>query len=162
VVADPATAARRAAAAHAGLDSRAVEHLLGYLLALAEVPTRRSFQAHIGGPFGLRPVEFTLLAALMGGRHALPKQIGAALRLPAPHVTTLVDRLAARGLVERRRHPEDGRAVQVQLTADGEALAARTHAISLTMEEAVQAPLDAAERRQLRRLLLKVAQAAPG
>jgi hypothetical protein len=48
----------------AGLDSSAVEHLLGYLLAVAEVPTRRTFQHHIGGPFDLRPVEFTLLVLL--------------------------------------------------------------------------------------------------
>jgi DNA-binding MarR family transcriptional regulator len=141
------------------LNLRAVEHLLGYLLAQAEVPTRRSFQRHIGEPFALRPVEFTLLALLMGGRHALPKQIGAALQLPAPHVTTLVDRLVERGLIERHRHPGDGRAVQVQLTRDGEALAQASHAMSQTMEDGALAALSVTERRQLRRLLLKLAQA---
>lgn len=145
------------AASAQGLNAVAVEHLVGYLLAQAEVPTRRSFQRQIGEPFAVRPVDFTLLAMLMGGRHALPKQIGAALQLPAPHVTTLVDRLAERGLVERRRHPGDGRAVKVQLTREGEALAQAAHAVSRTMEEGALAALSAAEQRQLRRLLLKLA-----
>lgn len=143
--------------AAAELDGSPVEHLLGYLLALAEVPTRRAFQRHVGHPFDLRPVEFTLLMLLQGNGRAAPKQIGAALRLPAPHVTTLVDRLLARGLVTRGRDPDDGRAVRVQLSDAGQALATRLQKVSLTMEEGLQAQLTLTERTQLRRLLLKLA-----
>lgn len=141
------------------LDSRVVEHLLGYLLAIAEVPTRRAFQRHVGEPFDLRPVEFTLLMLLHANAQASPKQISTALRMPAPHVTTLVDRLATRGLVARERHPHDGRAVRVALTEAGQTLAERLQGLSLTMEDSLQTTLSAAERTQLRRLLLKLARA---
>jgi DNA-binding MarR family transcriptional regulator len=140
------------------LDGHAVEHLLGYLLAIAEVPTRRAFQRHVGQPFDLRPVEFTLLMLLQTNEQASPKQISTALRMPAPHVTTLVDRLAARDLITRQRHPHDGRAVRVVLTEAGQALVGRLQTVSLTMEDGVQATLTPAERSQLKRLLLKLAQ----
>jgi DNA-binding MarR family transcriptional regulator len=142
------------------LDARSVEHLLGYLLAVAEVPTRRIFQQAIGEPFGLRPVEFTLLALLLDNGPASPRQIGPALRLPAPHVTTLLDRLARRALLQRRRHPDDGRAVQVVLTDEGRALAARAQAVAATMEDGLLAVLSPSERMRLRTLLRKLARAA--
>lgn len=151
------TSSSRAAEA---LDTAGVDHLLGYLLALAEVPTRKAFQRQIGQRFSLRPVEFTLLMLLRDNGHALPKQIGPALRLPAPHVSTLVDRLVARGLVQRSRHPGDGRAVRVELTAAGQQLVRRVGPLSLSMEEGLRAVLDDTERAQLRALLLKLAQAA--
>ena len=75
--------------------------------------------------------------------------------------TPHLDKLAARGLVSRGRDPHDGRAVRVALTGNGQALAARLRDVSLTMEDAPQAALSAAERTQLRRLLLKLAR-APG
>jgi MarR family transcriptional regulator for hemolysin len=141
------------------LDARGVEPLLGYLLALAEVPTRRVFQRAVGEPFRLRPVEFTLLVLLLDNGAASPKQIGPALRLPPPHVTTLLDRLAERGLLERHRHPDDGRAVQVVLTLAGEALARQAKAAAATMEDALQDALTPSERMRLRTLLLKLARA---
>jgi DNA-binding MarR family transcriptional regulator len=74
-------------------------------------------------------------------------------------VTTLVDRLAARGLVARGRDPHDGRAVRVVLTESGQDLAGRLQTVSTTMEDALHAVLSSAERSQLRRLLLKLARA---
>jgi len=153
----PTSSSRSGAEFGAGV----VEHLLGYLLALAELPMRQAFQRHVGQPFDLRPVEFTLLVLLHANGQAAPKQIGSALRLPAPHVTTLVDKLAARGFVSRGRDPHDGRAVRVALTENGQVLAARLRDVSLTMEDAPQSALSATERTQLRRLLLKLAR-APG
>lgn len=150
----------RSSSRAAELDRSAVEHLLGYLLAMAEVPTRAAFQRHVGDPLALRPVEFTLLVLLHANGRASPKQIGHALRLPAPHVTTLLDRLTARGLVERGRDPDDGRVVRVALTADGAGLAERLRGIAQTMEDGLQAVLSSVERTQLQRLLLKLAGAA--
>ena len=148
-----------AGAAHQG--PAAVEDLLGYLLALAQLPTRRAFRAHVGEPFELRPVEFTLLMLLQAYQRASAKQIGGALRLPAPHVTTLVDRLRERGLVQRARDPQDGRAVRITLTEAGKGLATQLQAASLHMEDGLQAALTPAERMQLRRLLKKLAASDP-
>jgi DNA-binding MarR family transcriptional regulator len=147
----------RAGAEPAALDESAAEHLIGYLLAITEPATRRAFQQAVGTPMDLRPVEFSLLLLLLGNGRAAPKQIGPALRLPAPHVTTLVDRLAGRGLVRRSRDPNDGRAIRVELTPEGRNLAEKAHRISLTMEDAVLSALTPAERTRLQSLLLKLA-----
>lgn len=49
------------------------------------------------------------------------------LGLDKSTVTGLVDRAAARGLVERVRHESDARSVRIRLTEDGQALAAVVH-----------------------------------
>ncbi len=149
----------RSSSPAAELSAASVEHLLGYLLALAEVPTARAFRRHVGEPFGLRPVEFTLLMLLQGNARASATQIRHALRMPAPHVTTLVDRLADRGLVQRGPDPHDGRAVRITLTAEGAALVTRLQPVAAHMEDEVQAALAPAERATLRRLLKKLANA---
>ena len=145
------------AAAGTALSSPELDHLLGYLLALAQLPTAAAFRRHVGQAFDLRPVEFTLLMLLHSSHSASPTQIRHALRLPAPHVTTLVDRLAERGLLQRGRDPHDGRAVRISLTVDGAALAARLQPVAARMEDEVQAALTPTERTTLRRLLTKLA-----
>jgi len=141
----------------AALDLSGLQHLIGFLLAMGTVSTRRAFQQHIGTPFGLRPVEFTLLLLLQSNGMLAPKQLARALSLPPPNVTVLLDRLVGRGLVERRRSPHDGRAIQVLLTPPGVALAGQVQQISLTMEDSLLQALTPGERAMLRELLLKLA-----
>jgi DNA-binding MarR family transcriptional regulator len=141
------------------LDSSSLEHVMGFLLAIATTQTRAAFQRHLGTPFELRPVEYTLLELLLGNDSVSPKRLARSLRMPAPNVTVLIDRMVARGLVERRRHRSDGRAVQLLLTEQGHALAQRAHEVSLTMEESLLQALSPAERAMLRELLLKLARA---
>ena len=142
------------------LDTGSVHHLMGYLVAMAAVQTRRAFQETLGAPYDLRTVEFTLLMLLLGNGSASPKQLARTLDMPAPNVTVLVDKLAARGLVERRRSSTDGRALQVLLTPDGLKLARRAHATSQTSEEQLLQRLTAGERAMLRELLVKLAGSA--
>lgn len=133
-----------------------VDHVMGFLLALAQVPARRAFQRSVGEPLALKPVEFSLLLLLLVHHGAAPKQLAAWLRVPAPQVTLLVDRLSERGLLERRRSPHDGRALQIHLTDSGSALAQRAQRLSQGMEQAFLAPLSPGERAMLRELLLKL------
>jgi DNA-binding MarR family transcriptional regulator len=142
------------------LDLSAVRHLLGFRLALAEAGTRRVFQSHIGTPFELRPVEFTLLLLLQANPGATPKRLAQALRLSPPNVTVLVDRLAARGLVQRQPCPDDGRATIVQLTRTGAERARRAHEASRTMEDGLLQALTPGERALLGELLDKLAAAS--
>ena len=147
---DPRPAAR--------LDQRAMQRLVGYQLTLAEVASRRVFQRHIGTPFKLRPVEFTILVLLQENQRATPKQLALALSVPPPNVTVLVDRLEQRGLLQRQRSTTDGRAMNLQLTDKGTELARRAQRVSLSMESGLLAPLSAAERAMLGELLHKLAQ----
>lgn len=139
------------------LDLSAMHHLVGFLIAMADVPARRVFRHHIGQPYELREVEFALLLLLRANHGAAPKRLARSLNLLAPHVTLLLDRMAERGLVERRRSPTDGRALQVHLTAKGETLAQRVYRVSLTMEDELLRVMSPAERAMLRELLIKLA-----
>ncbi len=154
--------AARAAGRKGGddLDLSSMQHLTGFLIAMADVPARRVFRQHVGKPYELRDVEFTLLVLLLANHGAAPKQLARSLNLPAPNVSVLLDRMVARGLVERRRSPIDGRALQVMLTDKGETLAQRVHQVSLPMEEQFLQGLSPAERAMLRELLIKLGRGA--
>ena len=143
-----------------GIDAAAMQHLLGFLLAMAGTGTRRVFERHVGQPFELREVEFTLLVLLYANHGAAPKQLAQALNIAAPKLTLLLDKLMARGLLERRRSPSDGRALQLHLTPEGEQLAQRAHEVSQHMEDGLLHVLSPAERAMLRELLLKVGRVA--
>ena len=71
----------------------------------------------------------------------------------ASNATGIADRLAARGLVERREDPDDRRVKRVDLTPEG---AATRHRLTACMESARTpfARLSPAQRRQLHELLL--------
>ncbi len=139
------------------LDQSAMQHLIGYRLTLAEVASRRVFQRHIGTPFKLRPVEFTILVLLLANPQATPKQLALTLGMPPPNVTVLLDRLAERGLVQRQRSATDGRATNLLLTDKGTELARRAQRVSLDMESGLLSALSAAERAMLGELLHKLA-----
>jgi DNA-binding MarR family transcriptional regulator len=78
-------------------------------------------------------------------------------------MTNRIDRLEERGLVERRRDPDDRRGVRVRLTAAGRERVERALADLLAYEREVLAGLDGAERRRLtaslRRLLSRFEEA---
>lgn len=120
---------------------------------------RVAFAAH-----GLQLWEFDVLSALR--RSGEPYQLSPGQLVRLNHVTSgtmtnRVDRLAARGLVERHTDPSDGRGVIVQLTRAGMKRVDAALADLLTWEETQLAALGAEDRTELatllRRLLLAVA-----
>lgn len=111
---------------------------------------------------GLCLSDFAVLEVLLH-RGPLPVQeIGRKVLLTSGSITTAVDRLAAKGLVERQDDPDDRRVRRVRLTAAGSRLirsAFREHARVL---EDVAAPLSRAERIQLLGLLKTLGASAAG
>lgn len=75
------------------------------------------------------------------------------LELDKSSVTGLVDRAEKRGLVERVRDPDDGRAVRVKLTRGGRALVNKGAADAGKELEAATADLTDAQRSRLTALL---------
>ena len=75
-------------------------------------------------PHGLTFARYEALVLLTFSRAgALPLgKMGERLQVHPTSVTSIVDRLESAGLVVRRRHPEDGRAVLAEITQDGRAL----------------------------------------
>jgi DNA-binding MarR family transcriptional regulator len=106
---------------------------LGFLLWHATLRWQRLIAAALR-PLDLTHVQFVLLAVLWWfvtvrgerpSQRALADQSGT-----DPMMTSQVLRaLERKGMVDRRRHPEDSRAVQLDLTAAGRRLARRSIAV---------------------------------
>jgi len=105
--------------------------------------------------------DFGVLEALLH-RGPLPvNQIGRKILLTSGSITTAVDRLEARGLVERRAHGTDRRARVVHLTRAGRNMIVRAYADhAADMERLAAASLHRKERETLIRLLKQIGFAA--
>jgi DNA-binding MarR family transcriptional regulator len=143
------------------LQTGPLEAVIGYRIAKARVTTQALFVRHIGKPFALRPVEFSLLMLLQANEAVAPAQLSAALALSRPHLTLLLDRMQERGFIDRARSQVDRRSQQVTLTDAGQALAGELARRAPQMEGELQHSLSTAERAMLIELLDKVASHGP-
>ena len=134
-----------------------LRNLLGYHIAQASVTTFALFEAHVGKPYGLRKVEYSLLMLVLANGPLSPKRLAQALALSAPNLTLLLDRLQARGLLLRERSLVDRRSQNVVLTAEGQRIAQASAAAAPPMEQALFERLSPAEHAMLVELLRKVA-----
>ena len=82
-----------------------------------------------------------------------------ALGTPPSRLVALADDLEHRGLIQRRRNPDDRRNYAVYLTDAGRAAMTELRAASAEHETAITTPLDKTERDELHRLLTKLADA---
>jgi DNA-binding MarR family transcriptional regulator len=139
-----------------GLDQSCMGHLIGYQITQANVSSRKVFTRHIGEPYKLSPVEFTILMLVAHNRDATQKQLSQALAVSAPNVTALIDRMNERDLLKRVRNETDRRSQHVRLTRKGAALVREAREVSLTMERDLLRHLSEAERAMLTELLQKV------
>ncbi|XRQ15147.1 MarR family winged helix-turn-helix transcriptional regulator [Actinomadura welshii] len=101
---------------------------------------------------GLETWEFDVLATLR--RHGAPYELTAGALLKAAMVTSgaitnRIDRLEAKGLVERVRDTGDRRSVRIRLTGPGLALVDELVAAHTANEERLLAALDPAARERL-------------
>ena len=119
-----------------------------------DLARREAFAAH-----DLEVWEFDVLAALR--REGPPYELspGALIQRTlstSGTMTNRIDRLEARGLVERDRNPRDRRGVRVRLTTEGRHLVRAALADLLAYEQRVLDPLPSQERRTLAELLRRL------
>ncbi|MDA7415450.1 MarR family transcriptional regulator [Xenophilus arseniciresistens] len=153
------TAATPSAAAPAPaperLEAGTLEALIGY-------NTRRAYSVISAlffermAPYGLKQVEYSVLALLAHNPGATSRQLCATLDILPPNLVSLISALDRRGLIERRPHPRDGRAIGLHLTAAGLALAQETEQVVIELESDAADALTARERETLRNLLQKL------
>lgn len=139
------------------LAEAALHQVLGYQLAQATIVTTTVFLQTVGKPFDLRPVEFTVLCLVNENPGVSAKQLARALAVTPPNLTTWIDRLEQRGLVERERSHADRRAQHIRTTVAGAALALQTAGLIVAAERDTLAGLSHAERLILIELLHKAA-----
>ena len=109
---------------------------------------------------GLTVGEFGALEALYHKGPLLLGELREKTLVSSGGMTYLVDRLAERGLVERRPCPRDRRASYVALTSEGEALMARIFPDHARWMERAVSGLDDDEKRVAIELLKKVGKEA--
>lgn len=107
--------------------------------------------------FNLTQLQYVILSALDEKGPLDQITLGGYTALDRNTVAVVVRKLEERGLVTRRRSPEDRRAMLVTLTEQGEALRmAAEPAVDATQEE-ILAPLSPEEQETLCRLLNRIA-----
>jgi len=139
------------------LDFGALRDVLGFHITLANIATVAVFERHLGQPFGLRKAEFSLLMLLLANGATPAKHLARTLRLSAPNLTMLIDRMQAKHWLRRERNPADRRSQLIVLSPEGLALARRAQATARTMEHGLMRRLSSAERAMLIELLSKLA-----
>lgn len=105
---------------------------------------------------GLCLSDFGVLEVLLHKGPMPVNTIGAIIRLTSGSITTAVDRLEKKGLVERRNHPTDRRTRVVHLTAAGSSLISAAFADHVQAMERAASGLSAAERTQAIALVKKL------
>lgn len=137
------------------LDTSYLETLLGY-------NARRTALAVIGvflqrmAPFGLRPVDFSVLTLIAHNPGVTSRQLCAALDILPPNLVGMIKSLDKRGLIERRPHPTDRRAQGLHLSPAGKKLQKSAQSTATQLESDVASRLTPVELDTLKSLLRKV------
>ena len=112
---------------------------------------QREHLPSLGGEFELSPVQCHVLHLIEPERPVPMRQLASTLGCDASNVTGLVDRLEARGLVERRPSLDDRRVKVLQLTRAGSRL--RAQLLRRMTGSCSLARLSATDQRALVRML---------
>ena len=140
----------------AGLEYDVLDDLLGYSLRRAQVAMFMAFQEATRG-MGITPPRFTALVMIGANPGLSQTALGNVLGIARSGAMLLATWFEAQGLVERRHRADDGRAWGLYLTPAGEALVQRVKRRVVASDRKRAAVLSARERRELRRLLAKLA-----
>ena len=128
---------------------------------------RRLHQISVGlfaqevGELGVTPVQYAALQVVQAQPGIDQRTLARAIALDASTTGGVVDRLEARGWLQRRQSPQDRRVRLLFLSEDGQqGLAAATPAMLRTQERILEA-LNASERAEFVRLLSRLVAADP-
>lgn len=137
------------------IDTRYLETLMGYNARRAALKAIGLFSQRMVD-FGLTPVDFSVLSLIGHNPGITSRQLCSALNILPPNLVGKISAMEQRRLIERRPHPQDGRAVGLHLSAEGEQLMAQAEQSASQLEDQVTGGLTAAEKKTLLRLLQKV------
>ncbi len=137
------------------LDATYLETLLGYNARRAALAVIAVFLQRME-PFGLRPVDFSVLTLIAHNPGITSRQICTTLDILPPNLVGMIKSLDKRGLIERRAHPTDRRAQGLHVSAAGKRLQREAQTTATQLERDVSQALTADELQTLNHLLRKV------
>lgn len=132
-----------------------LERLLGYRLRMAQVRLFRHFAETLAA-FAISPAQAGLLILADDNPEASQSDLARALGIERASLGQTLAQLVAKGLVRKERHPADGRAHVLRLTAEGRAFLDRLYPAIEAHERLFAAGLTPAERDQLKDLLARL------
>ncbi len=158
---------RRARATHRGPRASSVARVpgihygnlhahFGYALRRAQLAAFEAFARATDG-YGITPPRYTALVILEANPGISQSTLGEVLGTARSGAMLLTDWLVGRSLAERRHRPDDGRAWGLYLTRRGKRLTAGLRRRVFAHDQRFGARLAPAERRELQRLLGKLA-----
>ena len=103
------------------VDTSYLQTLMGYNARRAALAIISVFLERMA-PYGLRPVDFSVLSLIAHNPGITSRQLCGALDILPPNLVAMVNTLEKRGLIVRKPHPRDGRAVGLHLTPAGRKL----------------------------------------
>jgi DNA-binding MarR family transcriptional regulator len=137
------------------VDTRYLEGLLGYNARRAALHIIEVFLQRMA-PYALRPVDFSVLSVIAHNPGITSRQLCTVLDILPPNFVALLAHLEKRALVQRQPHPNDKRAMALQLTVAGKKLMQEAERTAQSLELDASAHLSSAERVTLIRLLQKI------
>ena len=127
----------------------------GRLLYSASAILRKAFDQALA-PWRITSSQASVLAFLEEVGHPITiNQLARLLILESPSVTTMVDRLSERGLVERTRDPKDRRKTLVRFTQEGKRLLKSIREPGQQLHDEMFGVLTDEERQALRAIVRK-------
>ncbi|MEY9852046.1 DNA-binding MarR family transcriptional regulator [Leifsonia sp. EB41] len=137
----------------------ALETRASFLLSQLGLQSAQRFTAALA-PLGITPNRFGVLAQLARQEGRTQQELATALGLHRNSMVGLIDDLESRGLVERRRHPDDRRAYAIHLTPAARDVLAEGDRIADELEDTMLGALNAEERAGLVATLTRLVAAA--
>jgi DNA-binding MarR family transcriptional regulator len=137
------------------VDTAYLQTLMGYNARRAALSIIELFLERLA-PYGLKPVDFSVMSTICHNPGVTSRQLCATLNLLPPNLVGLIQSLESRGLIERKPHPHDGRAVGLHATPKGQALMVQAEQTATELEIEKTAKLTPAQRKTLVALLQKI------
>ena len=139
----------------APVDASYLESLVGYNARRVAIKAMGTFAKRMA-PYDLKPVDFSVLSLITHNPGITSRQLCRALDILPPNLVGIIGSLDQRGLLDRRAHPEDGRAIGLHLSETGQQLMLGAQATASQLEADVAHRLTPAETKTLIRLLKKI------
>lgn len=108
-----------------------------------------SWDASVVRGTGLSAAQIHTIEVLGNHPNLRMKELAEKIGVTTGTMTVMVDRLEAKGLVERKPHPEDRRSYVVDLTDKGKRHFQEHHALHMKLTEDIASPLSKDERSSL-------------